>query len=183
MYIFNKTFENAANVMNESPLCMMIAMLVPNGYTCKHSPSVGMQTHPGALDEIALFSHISWIGLLILIPLMLIMEGGKVVTALLLDGWASVNLVFLIILNGCVYTTYNLVSFLVLSRTDLITHAVLNVFRRVFIIVFTSIYFGTYLHILNLFGVFLAVAGVLLFSWAKRKNDKRLISVNPDPEK
>lgn len=60
----------------------------------------------------------------------------------------------------------------VLGRTDLVTHAVLNVFRRVFIILFTSYYFSVHLSTLNAFGVTMAVAGVLLFSYSKSTENK-----------
>jgi hypothetical protein len=67
----------------------------------------------------------------------------------------------------------------VLGRTDLVTHAVLNVFRRVFIILFTSYYFALPLSMLNACGVALADGGVMGFSYsryleaAEKKNDKK----------
>jgi uncharacterized membrane protein (DUF373 family) len=61
----------------------------------------------------------------------------------------------------------------VLGRTDLVTHAVLNVFRRVFIILFTSYYFALTLSTLNAFGVGLAVLGVLMFSYSKSQEKNK----------
>lgn len=55
------------------------------------------------------------------------------------------NLMLLFVINGVFYTFYNFASFLVLSRTNLVTHAVLNVCRRVVIILFTSYYFQVYI--------------------------------------
>ena len=70
------------------------------------------------------------------------------------------------------YSIYNLTSFLVLSRTDLISHAVLNVFRRVVIIVFTSYYFSIVLLPLNIMGIAIAVFGVLLFCYSRSREKK-----------
>jgi solute carrier family 35 protein E1 len=125
--------------------------------------------YPGAMDEYQLFSHISRVGLIILVPTTLLLEGSKI-RELVYDDIGSLSiLIQLLLLNGVAYTSYNLLSFLVLSRTDLVTHAVFNVFRRVVIIVTTTWYFNTSLSILNIGGVSLAVFGVLLFVIAKRR--------------
>jgi hypothetical protein len=121
-----------------------------------------------SINEVCLFTHISNIGLLILIPMTIVMEGSSILKLGTLDinSW---NLCLNFLVNGVAYSVYNLMSFLVLSRTDLVTHAVLNVFRRVFIIIFTSYYFVQYLSALNIFGIFLAVVGVVLFSFSRSK--------------
>ena len=80
---------------------------------------------------------------------------------------SSFTLSILYICNGIAYTTYNLMSFLVLVRTNIATHAVLNVFRRVFIIVFTAMYFRNHLSTLNMLGILLSIMGVLLFNRVK----------------
>jgi hypothetical protein len=49
----------------------------------------------------------------------------------------------------------------------LVTHAVLNVFRRVVIIVFTAVFFNIQLSSFNILGVFLAISGVLLYTFMK----------------
>ena len=62
------------------------------------------------------------------------------------------------------------------------THAVLNVFRRVVIILFTSAYFGVHLGGLNLMGVAMAVCGVLLFGFSKERDKAlRLAAVTVAP--
>ena len=75
-------------------------------------------------------------------------------------------------LNGFMFALYNLVSYLVLRRTDLVTHSVLNAFRRVFIILFTTLYFHLSLSPFNMLGVCIAVIGVLLFGYSKSKDNK-----------
>lgn len=141
------------------------------------------------IDEVCLFTYISNIGLMVLIPLTIFMEGNNILKRLyeynsdgnifiildMLNVFSMRNIwgrTFLFIFNGIAYSIYNLMSFLVLSRTDLVTHAVLNCFRRVFIIIFTTYYFSLYLSLLNVFGISLAVVGVLLFSYSRSETKK-----------
>lgn len=126
--------------------------------------------HPGSIDEVSLFAHISRIGLFILVPLVVFWEGPEFVARTSDPNFNMLNLMWLVIVNGLAYSCYNLFSFLVLARTDLVTHAVLNVFRRVVIILFTAFYFGVHLSPLNLVGVGMAVAGVLLFGYSKERD-------------
>ena len=134
------------------------------------------------IDETELFSSISRIGLIILVPTAILVEFYDIYALFHQSNWITFfYIIRLFILNGIAYSTYNLVSFLVLSRTDLITHAVLNVFRRVFIIMFTSWFFKVEITYLNGIGVGVAVLGVLLFafskqSWPSRK--KKLVVLN-----
>jgi drug/metabolite transporter (DMT)-like permease len=76
-------------------------------------------------------------------------------------------LLLLLIFNGITYCAYNVLSFFVLYRTDLIIHAILNVCRRMTIIVFTACFFQVHVTPLNALGVALALCGVLLFSMKK----------------
>jgi len=156
--------------------------------------------YPGCVDEVDLFGQISRCGLFILIPLLIFMEGKQLWSLSDPESQLRMNLRpqpprihsrafthtptetslldlgLLLLFNGCAYSCYNLVSFLVLARTNLVTHAVLNVFRRVFIILFTSYYFSIVLTPLNLLGVFMAVVGVILFAISNHQVNKPLIS-------
>jgi solute carrier family 35, member E1 len=124
--------------------------------------------HGGMMDEMSLFYHISRIGLMILIPLALWIEGGLVLERFVYNAHEGNTMILgLILVNGIGYTVYNVTSFFVLSRTNLITHAVLNVFRRVFIILFTASYFEISISWFNMLGIFIAVAGVLCFAVSK----------------
>ena len=121
------------------------------------------------LDEITLFVYVSFIGLTLLIPLWIYSESMQVVQLIMMQSKIGWFVLPLYCFNGLAYATYNLMSILVLSRTDLVTHAVLNAFRRVFIIVTTSIYFQTRLSNLNIIGVFIAIGGVVCFAIAKSR--------------
>lgn len=125
----------------------------------------------GLLDESSLFHHVSAMGLLVLVPCALLFEGWKVVSNLFLPGdtFRLLQFIMLIALNGCAYTSYNLASFFVLSRAPVVVHAVLNVFRRVAIILVTAMVFGVKLHTINAWGIAVAVSGVLMFSIARSR--------------
>ena len=125
----------------------------------------------GLLDETSLFHHISSIGLIALIPCALLFEGRQLLYNVLLMGNFHRLLTFSLLLavNGAAYTTYNLASFYVLSRSSVVVHAVLNVFRRVAIILVTAALFGVSLQSTNLAGIVVAVVGVCVFSIARAR--------------
>ena len=126
-----------------------------------------LKQYPGSITELEMFRLISLMGLAVLVPLTLVTEGTEIYAFLSGDAtmtqtyWELLSLLFL---NGLAYSVYNLTSFLVLGRTNLVTHAVLNCFRRVFIIVFTAMYFNVEISQFNMLGVVLAVIGVCLFA-------------------
>lgn len=136
----------------------------------------------GAYDEINLFYAISWRGLLFLFPVMAVMEGSRVLEFVInkeihaksivhASDHAQTSMLYLLILlvvNGVTFAAYNLTSYAVLKKTELVTHSVLNVFRRVFIIAFTSFYFHTQLTYMSIVGITVAIVGVLLFNSRKR---------------
>ena len=131
-----------------------------------------MRSYPDAMNEISLFTHISFIGVIVVLPFVLWYDTLPVVSDTALnseanDSVSTAMLCLMYLCNGVAYTIYNLMSFMVLMRTNIATHAVLNVFRRVFIIVFTAIYFKNHLSTLNMLGIFLSIAGVLLFNAVK----------------
>ena len=132
-------------------------------------------------DEVNLFYAISWRGLVFLLPVTLLMEGRTMLeiafgnnhgTITNMGGvYSSANfamIALLLMLNGSMFAFYNLASYGVLKRTELVTHSVLNVFRRVFIIAFTSVYFHVQLTVYSIVGVGLATIGVLLFSTSRK---------------
>lgn len=133
-------------------------------------------TYPDSLDEISLFMNISLEGLVFLVPIMVIFEGRGIMAHMHYEpfeaGQSSITtLAGLLLVNGTMFAAYNLVSYLVLRRTDLITHSVLNAFRRVFIIMFTTYYFQNHISTFNCLGILIAVLGVLLFGYF-RSSDK-----------
>ena len=71
------------------------------------------------------------------------------------------------LLNGLCYCIYNQTSFLVLSRVSFVTHATLNVMRRVVIICATSWFFATTITHTNFLGICLAIGGFAYFLYVK----------------
>ena len=123
--------------------------------------------HKGKLDAISLFHWVSLIGFVCLcIPAALVMEFTQVKH--LATGGGSTALFTTMALNGVCYASYNLLSFMVLERVPLMTHAVLNVTRRLVIIVCSVYYFDEKLTTLNMAGIATAVGGVGLFTYAKK---------------
>ena len=127
--------------------------------------------YPNCIDEITMFSIISKIGLILLIPLMILLESNSIISLFYEKSSNIIEILLLLFINGIAYSTYNITSFLVLSRTNLITHSVFNCFRRVFIILFTCYYFQVTLSLLNITGVAIAVIGVLFFAYSKHKDN------------
>eukprot|EP01038_Epipyxis_sp_PR26KG_P008845 gene8845-11936_t len=143
-------------------------------------------SQPETFDELNLFSKISSIGLLFLLPITICTELNQIISYYRLNIYSRYDtnillesssqslkssslgyLIGLLFINGIMFACYNLMSYVVLKKTDLLTHSVLNVFRRVFIIMITSAYFGLTISILNMIGIFVAVIGVMLFGYFK----------------
>lgn len=126
--------------------------------------------HPksqSARSDISLFYHISWMGLVLLLPLAVVSESSTLRAAFGADDFDALQFVVVILLNGVMYTSYNQFSFLVLSRVSTATHAVLNVCRRVCVIGVTTIIFGSPLSLINGIGISIAVCGMLWFTYTK----------------
>ena len=83
------------------------------------------------------------------------------------DDMAFWSLVAVSLLNGVCYFTYNQTSFVVLGRVSFVTHATLNVMRRVCIIIAATFYFATPMTPTNVIGICLAISGFALFLYTK----------------
>ena len=128
------------------------------------------------MEPFNFFADLSMYGFLILLPITLVVEGRSAYTAFVTPTTAMLDttggilqLLPIVLLNIIMYTIYTVTSFSILQRTDLIIHAVVNGFRRVFSIILTALYFGVLLNTANLTGVLIAVVGVLLFAYFKAK--------------
>ena len=122
------------------------------------------------MGDIELFLNVSRLGLIIIVPAAAVLDFKSASAALKDPLFSPLYMCTVMFLNGLAYTAYNLASFAVLSRVDTSSHAVLNVFRRVFVITVTTVYFGTPMSAANMFGIMLAVAGVLAFTVSKQSS-------------
>jgi len=126
---------------------------------------------------IKLFAKVSELGAVAMIPIATFVEGWSLYQEVLGPTPISTDdllfLMVLVVCNGLFYACYNLMSFIVLTNTDVVTHAALNIMRRVVIIVFTSIVFSVVLTWTNYIGVLIAVCGAMAYSKAKLKQTKK----------
>ena len=134
-------------------------------------------------DETLLFSQISSVGLCILIPSCIFFDYSTVTE----HSWNNpdtsiLQFISILSINGVAYTVYNLASFYVLNRTNLVTHAVLNACRRVVIIVSTAWYFNVYISAMNIYGIIIAIMGVVWFSISKVMSSKSNVMMGLLPQ-
>merc|ERR1712151_1305532 len=106
-------------------------------------------------------------GLLALLPLAFASEGPTLRTATQSRDFDLTSFVGVISLNGLMYTAYNQFSFMVLSRVTTATHAVLNVTRRVCVILATTLFFGWYDLVLECQKSRCEQEGELKFAWSR----------------
>lgn len=76
-------------------------------------------------------------------------------------------LLFVLLVNSASHALYNAISFAVLNRVSVASHAVLNIVRRVFMIGGTALIFGTPISSYNWLGIALCVMGCLAFAHGK----------------
>mmetsp|Transcript_27789 Transcript_27789/g.50756 ORF Transcript_27789/g.50756 Transcript_27789/m.50756 type:complete len:347 (+) Transcript_27789:64-1104(+) len=133
-----------------------------------YAKKIAEQSNPAhCMDDLHLFCYVCSIGSIITAVFAVCMDGPRLYQLLLelelskagLDWWP----VQVAVLNGTMYCWYNLASFMVLSRVQLVTHATLNVIRRCFIIVVATVVFAVQVTRMNVLGVALALTGFAAF--------------------
>lgn len=128
-------------------------------------------SHPSsavASSDAALFYHVSRLGLALLLPCALWLDARRLLSALAArPAPRSATLVLLLLANAACHATYNGVSFMVLSRVSVASHAVVNICRRVVCIAAAAAAFATPVSALNWLGVGIAVAGAAAFARSK----------------
>ena len=134
-----------------------------------------------------LFYHVSRLGVLMLLPFVILLDAGTIASVLRparpnatprdasspsgsADGsGGTAHLLLWLLINACAHASYNGVSFVVLGRVSVATHAVLNIVRRIVCIAAAAIFFGTPVSAWNWLGVGLAGAGVAAFARSKER--------------
>ncbi|XP_006338579.1 phosphoenolpyruvate/phosphate translocator 2, chloroplastic-like [Solanum tuberosum] len=136
-----------------------------------------MDKEEEALDNINLFSMITIISFILLVPVAILMEGVKLTPSYLQYTAASHGLhvrelcVRLLLAGFCLHS-YQQVSYMILQMVSPVTHAVGNCVKRVVVIVSSVIFFQTPVSPINSLGTALALAGVFLYSRVKRLQRK-----------
>jgi len=122
------------------------------------------------LDAPNLYSVLTLISTVILIPLMLAMEGTGAFSSfkgLVAAGdFTNKSLATLLALGGATYYAYNEVAFMALGRVNPVTHAVGNTIKRVVIIIASVVAFKTPMSTGSIVGSSVAIAGTLMYSLA-----------------
>ncbi|KAL3833143.1 hypothetical protein ACJIZ3_007879 [Penstemon smallii] len=129
-----------------------------------------------SLDNINLFSIITIISFLLLTPIAVFMEGAKFSPSYLQNvanqGLSVKELCIKALLSGFCFHTYQQVSYMILQMVSPVTHAVGNSLKRVVVIVSSVIFFQTPVSPVNSLGTAMALAGVFLYSRAKKIKTK-----------
>ena len=149
-----------------------------------------LHSHPRsavARSDLVLFYHVSRIGMLLLAPIAIVLDARTLASALsgmgpsAIDGGGqplSPGLLWMALLANCAsHAIYNAISFAVLSRVSVATHAVLNIVRRVVMIAGTAVLFHTRIDAYNWLGIFICVFGCLAFARGKQTEDSRVAKV------
>jgi drug/metabolite transporter (DMT)-like permease len=136
-------------------------------------------------SDLVLFYHVSRLGVLWLLPMAGLLDARALVSALIggsggtddveADGGGGADghavkpqvLLLIILVNTASHAAYNAISFAVLNRVSVSSHAVLNIVRRVFMIGGTALILGTPISTYNWLGIAVCVGGCLAFAKGK----------------
>jgi len=109
--------------------------------------------------ELALISDITSLGMMV--PLWL----GSDIFSSLNPQWFSFMILWMLLLNGLASFIQTICAFFLLDHFSSLTYALLNISKRVVVIVGSLIYFGTEFSYLAIFGTGLALFGIFLYSY------------------
>jgi solute carrier family 35 protein E1 len=125
---------------------------------------VGKRMGAERMDGANLFVHVNMLGLLVLVPAVLALEGRQLLAlARSLPAERLAASARLFAFNGLMYYVNNQMNFLVLEKVDALTHGIINCGRRVANILFAIMWFGNRVTAFNCTGISLAVAGGFLY--------------------
>ncbi|CAN6809266.1 unnamed protein product [Brassica oleracea] len=133
-----------------------------------------------ALDNINLFSIITIISFVLLVPVAILIDGFKFTPSQLhlatSQGLTVKEFCLMSLLAGVCLQSYQQVSYMILEMVSPVTHSVGNCVKRVVVIASSILFFKTPVSPLNSIGTATALAGVYLYTRAKRK---KMIFVSP----
>ncbi|KAK4437241.1 Phosphoenolpyruvate/phosphate translocator 1, chloroplastic [Sesamum alatum] len=126
-----------------------------------------------SLDNITLFSIITIMSFILMLPATFFMEGIKFTPSYLQAAGVNVKQVYTrSLLAALCFHAYQQVSYMILQRVSPVTHSVGNCVKRVVVIVSSVIFFRTPVSPINSIGTGIALAGVFLYSRVKRIKPK-----------
>ncbi|XP_031249884.1 phosphoenolpyruvate/phosphate translocator 2, chloroplastic isoform X2 [Pistacia vera] len=128
------------------------------------------------LDNVNLFSVITILSFILLVPAAIFLEGIKFTPSYLQSaasqGLNIRELCLKSLLTGLCFHSYQQVSYMILQMVSPVTHSVGNCAKRVVVIVSSVIFFRIPVSPINTLGTALALAGVFLYSRVKRMKPK-----------
>lgn len=128
------------------------------------------------LDNINLFSIITLICFVLLLPTAILIDGVKFSPSYFQlaasQGLNVRELCVRALVAGLCFHSYQQVSYMILGMVSAVTHSVGNCLKRVIVIVSSLIFFQTPISLLNSLGTAIALAGVFLYTRAKRLKSK-----------
>ncbi|XP_039047448.1 phosphoenolpyruvate/phosphate translocator 2, chloroplastic-like [Hibiscus syriacus] len=128
------------------------------------------------LDNINIFSIITIISFILLVPAAILLEGVKFSPSYLQtaanQGLNVRELCIRSLLAGFCFHSYQQVSYMILQMVSPVTHSVGNCVKRVVVIISSIIFFQTPVSPINSLGTTLALTGVFLYSRAKQLKPK-----------
>jgi len=126
------------------------------------------------LDNINLFSVITMMSAVLLLPVALFTEGFQFapakITAMGLDPKFILSRA---LFAGICFHSYQQVSYMILQRVSPVTHSIGNCVKRVVVIVSSVVVFQTPVSLLNGVGTAIALSGVFAYSQVKRLTGKK----------
>mmetsp|Transcript_33597 Transcript_33597/g.72620 ORF Transcript_33597/g.72620 Transcript_33597/m.72620 type:complete len:407 (-) Transcript_33597:384-1604(-) len=126
------------------------------------------------LDNINLFSVITMMSAVLLLPVALFTEGFQFapakITAMGLDPKFILSRA---LFAGICFHSYQQVSYMILQRVSPVTHSIGNCVKRVVVITSSVIFFATPVSLLNGIGTAMALSGVFAYSQVKRLAGKK----------
>ena len=149
--------------------------------------------NPLQVDPYNFYADISYLGLVLLIPITMLVEGTELYDVAMVWLWGSsaynmhseelhittykqsmdtsyitiCYFLFLVVASTISFAISNCTSLILLHKTDLLSHSVAVVFRRVFTIFVAAFFLGINLNSTNQAGVALSLSGIVLYSYFK----------------
>ncbi|XP_013684247.1 phosphoenolpyruvate/phosphate translocator 2, chloroplastic isoform X1 [Brassica napus] len=152
----------ASNVTNQSRNVLSKKFMVEKFVVLKQE----------ALDNINLFSIITIISLVLLVPVAILIDGFKFTPSQLhlatSQGLTVKEFCLMSLLAGVCLHSYQQVSYMILEMVSPVTHSVGNCVKRVVVIASSILFFKTPVSPLNSIGTATALAGVYLYTRAKK---------------
>lgn len=120
-----------------------------------------------SLDNINLFTTMTMLAFIVLIPFGLLIEGLPLLSTTVtssIQGMSYMKLMRLLVVGGVYRCLDVLSSYMILKRVSPVSHSIGNCVKRAIVIVASLIFFKTPVTSLNIIGTSLALFGVFTYS-------------------